>query len=354
MEKVQFGVIGAGFMGDLHAGIGYHLPHAEFICAADPDQKRVSTLAQKYEGKAYANYTEMLDKEDLDAVVICTPETLHVDPVLKAAERGVHIMLEKPLARTMEEADTIIETCEKEQVKLMIGYILRFEPTHVKLKEALEAGTFGPFLSAYARRNTPIQEARRLGGRTTVTNYIAVHDIDLILWYHPQKVVKVFGKALQGKVQRELGTWDYSWGLFEFEDGALGIVETGWGYPEKWLDWNRPPTWGGFGDACMNVVCEEGVANINFLPMDMYAIDAENWKLAETRHWPQMYGRTAGALKLELEHFFECVLYDQEPMISGQDGRRSLEVACAIEQSIAEGREIELPLVKSLEKAPIM
>ena len=344
MERVRFGVIGAGFMGALHAEIGYHCPYAQFVCAADTDEGRVQSLAEKYQARAYRDYAEMLKTEELDAVIISTPETHHVDPVLQAAERGLHIFLEKPLARTLEEADTILEACRKANVKLMMGYILRFEPTYVKIKEALEAEALGRFLSAYARRNSPIQEARRLGGRTSVTNYIAVHDIDLILWYHPLKVVRVLGKALRGKVQRELGTWDYSWGLFEFEDGALGIVETGWGYPARWLEWHRPPSWGGFGDVCMNVIGEEGVINVNLVPMDVYAVDAEAWKMPETRHWPKIYGRTAGALKLQLEHFFECVLTDKEPLVSGQDGRRSLEVACAIEKSIAEGCEITLPL----------
>ncbi len=344
MRQVRFGVIGAGFMGRLHAEIGYHSPYAHFVCVADTDRALAQSLADKFQAKAYGDYAEMLKAEDLEAVIICTPETHHVDPVLQAAERKLHIFLEKPLARTLEEADTILEACQKANVRLMIGYILRFEPTYVKVKEALETGALGRFLSAYARRNTPVQEARRLGGRTSVTNYIAVHDIDLILWYHPKKVVRVIGKALRGKVQRELGTWDYSWGLFEFEDGALGIVETGWGYPERWLAWREPSSWGGFGDVCMNVIGEEGVVNINLVPMDIYAVDAEAWKMPETRHWPKIYGRTAGALKLQLEHFFECVLADKEPIVSGQDGRRSLEVACAIEKSIMEGGEIILPL----------
>jgi len=342
MDTVRFGVIGAGLLGRMHAEVGFRYPAAEFVAAADPDEERASGVAEAFGGEAYADYVEMMDKEKLDAVIICTPETMHVDPVQQAANRGLHVLLEKPISRNLEQADVILKACRDNDVKLMIAYILRFEPTYAKMKEAVDAGAFGRFLSAYARRNGGKQEARRLAGRTTVANYIAVHDIDQILWYHPKRVVKVFAKCIKGDVQEELGTPDFYWTMFEFEDGALGITETGWGYPEEFAGWTRPSSWGGFGDACMNVIGTKGVANINLVPMDMYAIDSEGWKLPETRHWPTVMGRVQGALRTEGEHFFECILNDTEPSSTGEDGRRALEVEAAAERSIEEGREISL------------
>ncbi|MGC9529625.1 MAG: Gfo/Idh/MocA family protein [Candidatus Bipolaricaulaceae bacterium] len=150
----------------------------------------------------YETCGEMLEREQLDGVIIATPEHLHVDPVVQAAEAGCHIFLEKPMARTLDQADQVIAACRGNRCKLMIGYILRFEPAYIEIKRAVAGGNIGEFKSAYGRRNGTIDEARRLGGRTTVTNYIAVHDIDQILWYHPGVEVRsVYARAVRGRVQ---------------------------------------------------------------------------------------------------------------------------------------------------------
>jgi predicted dehydrogenase len=106
----------------------------------------------------------------------------------------------------------------------------------------------------------------------------------------------------------------------------------------------QPNQLGCFGDVRMNVVGTDGVLNLNFTPMNLYASDHDGWKLPDTRHWPVMNDKLVGAAKLEMEHFFECVLENKEPRVSGEDGRRSIEVMIAAEQSIAEDRIIYLPL----------
>ena len=88
----------------------------------------------------------------------------------------------------------------------------------------------------------------------------------------------------------------------------------------------------------------QGSLNLDFTPMNLFGVDREGWKLPDTRHWPSMQGKLVGAVKLEMEHFFDCVLNDRLPLISGEDGRRSLEVMLAAEQSIAEGGVVKLPL----------
>ena len=93
----------------------------------------------------------------------------------------------------------------------------------------------------------------------------------------------------------------------------------------------------------MNVIGTDGVLNINFTPMDMYALDREGWKFPDTRHWPTINEKLVGAAKLEMEHFFECILENKEPLITGQDGRRSIEVMLAAEKSIIEDRVVYLP-----------
>jgi predicted dehydrogenase len=344
MKDLTFAVIGSGFMGSVLACVGSQLPYARCVGAIDVDEARAKKLAAAYGGKAYQDFNQLLDRERPDAVIIATPEPYHLEPVKAAAQCGAHIFLEKPMATSLEDADAILKACSEAGVKLMIGYILRFEVSYAMVKSAIAEGSIGRFLSAYARRMATIGEARRLGGRVSPLTYIGVHDIDQMLWYHPVPVRSVYARALRGRVWEELGTFDSAWLMIEFEDGALGVHEVGWCLPEEWAKWQTPSSWGGFGDVRMNVLGTEGNLNLDLTPMDLFGVNREGWKLPDTRHWPSMHGKLVGAAKLEVEHFFGCILEDKQPIVTGEDGRRSLEVMLAAEKSIAEGQPVRLPL----------
>jgi predicted dehydrogenase len=344
MKDVSFAVIGSGFMGSLLARAASELPYSSCVGAADLEVERAQSLTAHYGGKAYEDLEEMLDTEHPETVFIATPEPVHLAPVRAAAERGVQIFLEKPIATTLEAADAICQACDDAQVKLMVGHVLRFETCYAMIRSAIAEGSIGKFLSAYSRRMCSISEARRLRGRVSPLAYIGVHDIDQILWYHPVPVKSVYAKALKGRVWDELGTFDSVWLMMEFVDGALGTHEVGWCLPEAWSQWQAPASWGGFADVRMNVTGTEGNLLIDFTPMDLYGVDRDGWKLPDTRHWPVLHDKLIGAVKLEVEHFFECVREDHAPLTTGQDARRALEVVIAAEKSIAEGEKIGLPL----------
>jgi predicted dehydrogenase len=344
MKEISFAVIGSGFMGDVLATAASELPYAKCVGSADVDLSRAQTLVGRHGGKAYKDYHDMLDKEKPEVVFIATPEPYHLEPVKVAAEHGAQIFLEKPMATSLADADAINQSCKDANVKLMIGYILRFEISYAMIQSAVAEGSIGKFLSAYARRMATISEARRLGGRVSPLTYIGVHDIDQILWYHPVPVKSVYARATKGRVWDELGTYDSVWMMMEFEDGALGVHEVGWALPEEWAKWESPISWNGFGDVRMNVLGTHGNLFLDFTPMNLYGVNREGWKMPDTRHWPTLHGKMIGSAKLEVEHFFDCVLHNKTPLVTGNDGRRSLEVMLAAERSIVEGIKIELPL----------
>jgi predicted dehydrogenase len=342
VDEVSFAVIGSGFMGGVLARVGFELPYALCVGAMDVDLGRAEKLVELFGGRAYEDIRDMLNQEKPDAVIVATPESQHLDAVIDAAQNGCHILVEKPFATTLDDADAMIKECEDNGVVLMVGQILRFEVNYAMIQAAVADGRIGKFLSAYARRITPIGEAFRLEGRVSPVTYIAVHDIDQFLWYHPEKVKAIYAKSIKGRVWEEFGTYDCAWITMEYEDGSLGILEVGWCLPEQWAGWQRPSSWGGFGDVRMNVIGTDGVLNLNFTPMGLYSLDREGWKLPDTRHWPTMNDKLVGAAKLEMEHFFECILEGKEPLITGMDGRRSIEIMIAAEKSISEGRIINL------------
>lgn len=345
MNRIRVGVIGAGFMGALHARAVAESGFGVLAGIADPDFARARDLAAAHGAVAYADYGEMFQGETLDAIVVATPETMHREPVVMAAEHRCAVLVEKPIAASLEDADAMIAACDAASVPLMVGYILRFEPSYARIQQAVEAGSIGAFLTGYGRRNAPIGEGERLAGRTTVINYLAVHDLDQILWYHPVDVVRVNAKAVRGRIFERFHVADFTWITAQFADGALAVVESGWALSEGWAGWSKPAVWGGFGDVEMNVIGTSGVVSLDFTPMNLYGIDADQgWKLPDTRHWPAINGRLVGAIRNEMDHFLSCVQSGTAPLIDGRAARKSLEIGVAADRSIELGRDVELPL----------
>jgi len=338
--KPRIGVIGYGLMGQLLARIVAEHPEAQLAGVADPVGyretcpigQRVSRSPEELDVRLYGDYADLLQQEEPTAVVVATPEDVHVEPILRAVEAGCDVFVEKPIARNLKEADCIIDGCREAGRKLMVGYTLRFEPAYIALKDACAAGKLGVLRSIYGRRNVNRVEANRLAGRTNVTNYIAVHDIDQMLWYHEGVAVKsVYAKAIRGRVDELYGTWDSSWILFEFVDGAVGIVETGWGVPENaWVDCK------------MNIIGTDGAIALDLVPMNVMSVDNDGWHFPLTRVRTEVNGKIVGALQYEVSHFIDCLIEDKDPSIDGNEARRSLEIAEAAELSIAEERQVSL------------
>jgi predicted dehydrogenase len=340
-DKIGIGIIGAGFMGMLHARAFSQF--AQVIAISDPALTTAPRFpAQPEQARLYSDYKEVLEQADVQAVLIATPETLHRQAVEDAAAAGKHILLEKPIATTLEDADAIIDAADKYNVKLMMAHILRYDARYAQIKTAVDEGVIGKPLVCYARRNALIQEARRLGGRVEVEEYISVHDIDQVFWYFGDRVEKVSAETAEGPVMKELGVHDFIWITIRFRNGGLAIVETGWGLSESIARWRQPSAWGSFGDVCLELIGEKGSLYLDYRPMTLSAVDEEGWKFPEALHWPQLHGELVGDI-LDEDRYFLRVVNGQAPIISsGQDGRDALEVVLAAQTSVREDRPIRL------------
>ena len=140
-ETFGIGIIGCGFMGTLHARALSQLANAHILACADPALKSPPALPEQDRvPELYSDYRELLVRDDVDAVVIATPEYAHREAVQAAAERGKHILLEKPIATTLEDADAIIEAASRYGIKLMMAHVLRFDARYAQIKAAVDAG----------------------------------------------------------------------------------------------------------------------------------------------------------------------------------------------------------------------
>lgn len=309
---IRVGVIGVGAMGKHHARIYSQMDDVELVGVADTDAKTAMEIALKYETEPF-NEPEKLLKNDLDAVSIAVPTSRHKDVALKVASYGVHMLIEKPIAESLESADAIIEAARREDIKLLIGHVERFNSVVLKLKEVISSGELGEILSISCRRVGPYPPRIKDVG---IIIDLAVHDIDVISYLYGKRAMSVYTIAGNSFHIKE----DHASILLNYDKEKSGIVETNWLTPHKVRK--------------LTVTGTKGVAYADYLEQSL-----EIWK-EEGREEVSIEKREP--LKNELEHFLDAVVKDEKPSPSGEEGKYALYVALSAIKSYESGSNISI------------
>jgi len=343
MEDVGVGVIGAGTFGEVHARVYSELPQCRLLAIADSNRARAGEVAGKYHADAYDDWRKLMERKDIQAVSIVTPEDQHTDIAVAAAASGKHILVEKPIATKTEDALTIINAAKKGGVKLMVGHILRFTPAYAQVRQAIESGNIGEPIWSFSRRNGSIVQVERLKGRISAGMFLAVHDADLLRWYMGDEPERVYAEDVKREVHKKYGLSDFIWALVKFKRGGVGSIEAGWGLPRSWGGSALPGKWGQFNaDVGVEVIGTKGSVRIDSPPMMVYCCDEAGFKYPDIIHGFELHGRINGGIRIELQHFIESVLNDTEPLVTGEDGLVALKIIEAAERSLSEGRPVRI------------
>ncbi|MFP3904369.1 MAG: Gfo/Idh/MocA family protein [Armatimonadota bacterium] len=333
MPDLRASVIGLGMMGERHARIWSELSYTELVSVYDIVADKTESVASKLKCRAAASLEEALDN-DIDIVSICTDDQHHVEPCQAAASAGAHILLEKPLATTLQDCDAIIQSCEQNGVRLMVAHVVRFDPRYQVGRSAIADGAVGDIVHVYARRNNITASGRRIGPRTSVAYFLGVHDIDIMRWYTGAEIERVYAESSR-KVLVSEGADDTIFTVMKFSDGAAGCLETCWVVPE-----GQPNTL----DARIEVIGTTGRVAVQAGAVDDAVITStERASRADVLYGPEVNGKLDGALRTQLEYFAESILNDDEFLISAEDARKSVAVASAIHESL----ETNAPVVLS-------
>ena len=292
---IRVGVAGVGTMGKNHARVYSKIENCQLVGVADVDFDKAKEVAQLYGAQAYRSYEELLSK--VDAVSIALPTSLHKEATLKFIERGVHCLVEKPIASSLEDAKEMVEAAEKYRVKLMVGHIERFNPAVRKLKEIVDSGKLGKLLLLSARRVGPF--APRVVDVGIIVD-LATHDIDVARYLTGKEPIKVYSKYGSIKHPKE----DHAILLLDFGDVAASI-EVNWFTPHKVRTLVATGT--------------EAIAYLNYIEQELEVYNAE-WRMI-----PKI--EKCEPLEIELRHFIECVEKDLRPLVDGYEGLKTLEVA---------------------------
>lgn len=353
--KVKVGIIGSQFEAEIHAESFRLMPEeAEVVAIASPTPGHAESLAQRYGiPNVYLDYKEMLKQKDIEMVTITAPNYLHAQMTHDIARAGKHVVCEKPLCMTLEEADQMIEICNQEGVLLMYAEELFFTPKYVKAKEMAEQGAFGQvYLVKQSEKHFGphaewFWDVDLSGGGVFMD--MGCHGVAFVYWFLDRPKLK--------SVTCQMGTYvhggktrgeDNSICVLEFENGAVGLVENSWARR------------GGMDDR-VEVYGDQGVtyANLhmgNALPTYSetgygYAVE----KAPSTQGWSYpVFGELWNyGFPHEMAHFARCVRGKETPLATGEDGRFVQEVLYAGYQSAGTGRRVDLPFRPSGVQKPI-
>lgn len=335
-----FAVIGTGIMGEKHARVYAESPHTHLVAVADLNERRARSVAERYGNvRAVTDYRTLFEDPAIVGVSVATPDHLHVRPVVDALEAGRHVLVEKPLATTPADCNAIIDAARRSGSKIMVNYSHRWAPPYVAAKRAVEDGTRGRPIMAYARKNDTIYvptEMLQWAEGTTPASFLSSHDIDLVRWYFRSEARRVYAHGVKRVLKaRGIDTYDAIQALVEFDGGSMATFESSWIYP------NTFPT---TTDSFVELVLEQGSIHID---RKAEMVEVSN---PESFHYPtlsiacEIDGRLEGAFKYSIEHFVRCVAEDKEPQITAQDGRAVAEIVEAIHRSIKQQQPIHLPL----------
>ncbi len=317
-------VIGVGSMGRHHARVYSELNKTELVAVSDVNQAVVDGIAAKYNVAGYTDYRQLLAQEKPDAVSIAVPTAMHEEVASEAMRAGAHVLIEKPIAATLEEGQRLIDLAQSLNRQLMIGHIVRFNPATQLLKQKLQDGELGRIFQIICRRAGPFPARIRDVG---VVVDLAPHDVDVMRFLTGMDPIRVFAET-----ERRIHTdhEDIVYGMLRFPDGVIGALEINWLTPKKIRE--------------VIVLGERGMFQVDDLTQDLYFYkNAEangqlwstlrNIKGVSEGEMVRFAVKRQEPLKAELQAFATAVETNEPVPVSGEDGLAALRIALALVQS---------------------
>lgn len=325
---IRVAVAGCGVMGRNHLRVLSDLGECELAAVSDQDSNAVSAISQKYGVPGFRSWRDMLAQERLDTLVVAVPTRIHCEVGVAALERGLHVLVEKPISYTLGEGRTLVEAARRAKRLLAVGHIERFNPAVRELQRRVAAGEIGRVFQINARRQGPFPARIRDVG---VVIDLATHDLDVMSDIVRSPVDRVYAETEQ-RIHTEHE--DMVNALLRFENGAVGVLQVNWLTPAKIRE--------------LSVLGERGMFLVNYLTQELTLFkNADVDAHTGARHDVQSVSEgdvvrfpitKAEPLRLELESFLQSIRLGHPVEVDGEAGLRALQLALAIVTSAGEAR----------------
>jgi predicted dehydrogenase len=323
--RLKIAVIGAGSMGMNHLRVlrDFDEEYVTVVGVADTYEPNLRNAVGRFHVPGYADYREMIERVSPDLVAVVVPTHLHFEVAAYLLDRGVHVLLEKPMASTIEQAVALIELAQRHGAKLAIGHVERFNPAIIEVKRHLVAGELGRIFHLHARRLGPFPPRIRDVG---VTLDLATHDIDVMRYLADAEVEHVYAET-----RRHIHTSheDMLLGVLRFTSQAIGLLDVNWLTPTKVRE--------------LSITGERGMYLVNYLTQDVYFYENDytptDWDALRSLAGVSEGTMTrlkvpkAEPLRLEYQDVINAVRADVQPTVTGEDGLAVLRIVCELAAS---------------------
>jgi len=325
MPRLSVGFIGAGGIARSHTKALKTLGNTDFVAFCDIVKERALSYCQEYGGNAYTDFRKMINEEEMDAVYICLPPFAHSNEVNIAAENGIHVFIQKPIALNMDLAEEMVSAVDRAGVKSQVGYQLRFGTGIQRARELLQSADLGPVTLCLGRYLCNFlggswwRQLSKSGGQIVEQS---THVVDL-LRYLCGDIEKVYSEmdTLYWDEVEDMEIEDVSSTTMKFESGAIGsMVATTGGYPGRWI-------------ADLKIFTKKAVFD---LP------DPHTLILTGNEEKEKRFGHTTDLSLAEASHFTQAILEDTDTCTPISDGAKTLEATLSIRRSGEEGRPVTL------------
>lgn len=341
MKKVKVCLIGCGRAGMIHAkSYAGNVKRAELIALCDPFEENLKLAREEIEVPyVYTDYKEALKNEEIDAVVVVTPTKFHHDIVIDAANAGKHVFCEKPMAENAKECDEMIEACKRNGVKLQLGFMRRFDKNFRRGKELIESGKIGQVTSLRSNTHGPSEpkewmfDVRNSYGPIGEVNS---HDFDTLRWYAGSEVKSLYAVGHNFRspeiADKYPEYYDTCQTILEFENGIVGTISGAqyvkYGY-----------------DSRAEILGTEGIIKVGSQHANNVEMTVAGQKNVEDSvvSWKNLF---EDAYIAEANAFADCIVLDEEPAVTGHDGKMALMLVNAGLKSILEKRPVQISEVE--------
>lgn len=334
---MNFAIVGCGHIAKKHAEAIKNINEAKLVAVCDKFPQAMDYYVKNFGAKPYQDLNEMLKDPSIDVVNICTPSGLHAKIAVDVAKAKKHVIVEKPIALTFEDANLIIEVCRKNNVKLAVVHPNRFRPVVQELKKLMDEGRFGKLSHANAtvRWNrsqayydqAPWRGTKALDGGVLMNQ--AIHNLDLLIWLMGD-IEEVY--SMSATRLRNIEVEDVSLGVVRFKSGALGVVEAATTvYPK-----NLEESLSIFGETGTAIISGTTATQFNHLAIDSLNDEETNTIIEKIKADP--FGKPGH--QCIIEDMIQAIQEDREPIVNGEEGKRALQLVLAFYESAEKKQRI--------------
>jgi UDP-N-acetyl-2-amino-2-deoxyglucuronate dehydrogenase len=336
---VNFAIVGCGHIAKKHAEAIKHTTDANLEAVCDRIPAAMEFYADEYGAKTYTDLADLMDNDAIDIVCICTPSGFHASIAVEAARAGKHIVVEKPIALTLKDADQIIEACEENNVKLAVVHPNRFRPVVREFRKILDENRLGKISHANAtvrwNRNQEYYDQAAWRGTKEFDGGVlmnqAIHNLDLLLWFLGE-ADEVF--SMEATRFRNIEAEDVSTGLIRFKNGSLGVVETAATiYPK-----NFEESFSIFGET--GTIKIGGSNALYFEHLDVASLNDEDSNTLIEMVKQNPFGKPGH--QWIIEDMIQAIKENRNPVVDGNEGRKALQLVLTFYESAEQGKQIRL------------